>query len=98
MEPDDWTLGPFDHEQSVALFKAIRVAPEGGATEEEMQMLVDWAHFARTRAVILDLLLAGEIVVIGFEGDKPRFATPEAADRKDAVTIAEQIARQQGPS
>ena len=87
-----------DREQFIGLLKGLRLDAEGGGTDEEMEILTHWAHSVHIRSAILDLLLMGEIVVIGFEGDKPRFATPEAADRKDAVTIAEQIARQQEPS
>jgi hypothetical protein len=70
------SLEGFNHEQLVALLGAIQIEAGGGATGEEMGQLLRWAHRVHTEGLFLDLLLAGEIAVIGFEGEhgeQPRF-------------------------
>jgi hypothetical protein len=87
MEP----LEAFSDQQFVTLMNAIRVRPGGFATEDEMQRLYQWAGHIYTAGLLLDLLLGGEAVVVGFEGEQPRFASPEHADEHAAVMLAEQI-------
>ena len=97
MTTDDPNLEPFDDEQFMTMFSAIRIESDGGVTDEEMQRLCDWAHRVHVEGLCLDLLLQGEVVVVGFEGDQPRFAAPEVADRRDTVALAAQIALGQEP-
>ncbi len=83
-----------DREQFIALMEGVRVGPECGATDEEMETLIGWAHRVHIRTAILELLLQGSIVVISFRGEEPVFGTPEAADMRDAVAAADQIVRE----
>ena len=87
-----------EEETFTTLMAGMRLDPEGGATKEEMQTLLDWAHRVHMQQVFLDMLLDGKLVVVGFQGEEPVFGTPEGVDRRNAVTIAERVIRRQEPS
>jgi predicted amidohydrolase len=64
----------FDDDQLVTLIAAVRLRPGGGATEGEINEFLDWAHRAHMKGLLLELLLDGELAVVGYEDEEPRFA------------------------
>lgn len=72
-------IEPLDDQQVETLKSTLRLRPDGSATEDEVQRLLDWARQVYTDRVVLDLLVLDKVVVVGFEGARPRFATIDEA-------------------
>ena len=71
--------GPFTNEEMDAIiFAALRGTP-GGATEEDAQRLTDWCAEIRIKAVFVDLVTEGRLVV-DCSGDEFRFITNENSE------------------
>ena len=60
-----------DEEMDAIIFAALRGTP-GGATEEDAQRLTDWCAEIRIKAVLVDLVTEGRLVV-DCSGDEFRF-------------------------
>lgn len=81
----------FDDAQSAMLLSALRIRPGGGATVEEVEQLFDWACRVAIDRVFLNLVLKGDAVVIGFEGEHPRLMARVHADATEAAAEAERL-------
>ncbi len=57
-EIEDLTVGFLEHS-------------DGGATVEEVEAMVEWARGARVAALLVDMVLAGEIVILEMKDGEP---------------------------
>jgi len=67
--------------ESLILRYVENIAPEG-ATEDELEALVKWANDQRIGALMVEMILDGQIVVESIEDGVPLCARPPAAGKR----------------
>jgi hypothetical protein len=81
--------GFLTHDELICLItRFLSTRAHGGATEEEITAVADWAHGVKVGATALKMVLSGELL-IDLEDSVPTLALPEARYRDFDELVAD---------